>query len=371
MKRLALLVGVALIAAAGSVFAGTWTVTNLGPSGSSSSTASCAWGTQQAGTAHIGDSTHAGIWSGTAGSWVDLNPSGAAGSSAGAICGTQQAGYCIIGYISGGMLCGYLHAAMWSGTADSWVDLHPSCAVGSFAYGTSGTQQAGCVYRYIDSVWCVHASMWSGTAASWIDLNPAGSTDSIAYATSGGQQTGWSYIDGVEHAGLWSGTAGSWVDLNPFGAASSAAYAICGNQQAGSAAIDGTSHAGIWSENASSWVDLNPAEATKSIAAATCEIAQAGYAIIDGKSHAGMWTGTATSWMDLHALLPAGVYDTSRAMGIYTSGNTTWVCGYANNIATDDPEAILWTYTTPEPSSILALLCGIGGLGGLLMRKWH
>jgi hypothetical protein len=57
------------------------------------------------------------------------------------------------------------------------------------------------------------ASLWSGTAGSWVDLHPPGNLDaSIAYATDGTHQVGWLGTD----ACLWSGSASSWVDLDEF-----------------------------------------------------------------------------------------------------------------------------------------------------------
>jgi hypothetical protein len=49
-----------------------YTVTN--PSGSQTSVAQAISGQQEAGYARIGASYHAGIWSGTASSFLDLNP---------------------------------------------------------------------------------------------------------------------------------------------------------------------------------------------------------------------------------------------------------------------------------------------------------
>src|SRR3569832_246561 len=60
--------------AATSVCHATWTETFLTPAGATTGYASAAGGSQQGGYAHIGGQNHAGIWSGTAGSWVDLNP---------------------------------------------------------------------------------------------------------------------------------------------------------------------------------------------------------------------------------------------------------------------------------------------------------
>ena len=95
---------------------------------------------------------------------------------------------------------------MWTGTAASFVDLHP---VNRFNYsaatGIAGNQQVG----WVTLGQTQFASLWTGTAASWVNLNPTGVTDAIAYATNGVQQAGSVRVGTVNHARLWSATASS------------------------------------------------------------------------------------------------------------------------------------------------------------------
>lgn len=72
------------------------------------------------------------------------------------------------------------------------------------------------------------ASLWSGSSTSWVNLHPTGATESRAYGITGNEQVG-SAVFGRLHAGLWRGTAASWVDLQatlPSNYHSSVAYAI-------------------------------------------------------------------------------------------------------------------------------------------------
>jgi hypothetical protein len=196
----------------------------------------------------------------------------------------------------------------------------PSGATYSFGYGTSGSQQVGVAND--------HAGLWNGTAASWVDLNPQWAANgSGALATSGSQQVGYAFLAYSPHAVLWSGTAGSCVDLNPIGAYESYANSISDSQEVG------------WASS------------------------------IGGNSHASLWSGTAASWVDLSTFLPSGMYSTSSAMSIDVSAGETWVAGYAHNISTNTDDAVLWHYVVPEPSSLLALLCGVVGSGGLMRRR--
>lgn len=133
-----------------------------------------------------------------------LHPTVDAGSLALAASGGRQAGYAVID--------GVPHASAWSGTAASFVSLHPaSGADESAANGTDGTQQVG--YVLDDTSFQFHAALWEGTAASFIDLNPAGSDDSVANGVDDGQQGGHARIGGDNHAALWEGSAASFVDL--------------------------------------------------------------------------------------------------------------------------------------------------------------
>jgi hypothetical protein len=215
-----------------------------------------------------------------------------------------------------------------------------------------------------------HAGLWTGTAASWVDLNPDGYVNSVAWGVSGNTQVGHAVLGGSEHAGLWTGTAASWFDLHPTGYDGSLAFAVSGNTQVGCAVLGGPTHAGLWNGTAATWVDLNPSGYDNSVACAVSGNTQVGYAYTAGlgNNRAGLWTGTAASWVDLHALLPSD-YDLSEAYGIDTADGETWVAGYARNSATGNPEAILWHYVVPEPSSLLALLCGLGGFGGMVWRR--
>jgi hypothetical protein len=89
-----------------------------------------------------------------------LNPVGAKTSQAHAVFGSQQVGYAEFQR---------QHAGLWNGTADSWVDLNPAGATVSQARGTTGAYQVG--FAHIGDWY--HAGIWSGSAQSWEDLSLA------------------------------------------------------------------------------------------------------------------------------------------------------------------------------------------------------
>jgi hypothetical protein len=116
------------------------------------------------------------------------------------------------------------------------VVLHPSSfpdARNSRAYGAGDGQQVGDVY-YVNGM--PHALLWSGTAESVVDLHPDDFDSTRGSGASGGKQVGYGYgpITGGNHHGLlWSGTAASVIDLHPSGFEMSAADRISGSRQVG------------------------------------------------------------------------------------------------------------------------------------------
>jgi hypothetical protein len=157
---------------------------------------------------------------------------------------------------------------LWNGLAAPPTDLAPTNLVGivhSYAEGTNGVQQVGegDIYDASHSLYGYsHALLWTGTAASAVDLHPtnlSGFADSYALATDGKQQVGGGGTDsGYANALVWNGSPSSAVDLNPAGFNSSVAYGVLNGKQVGSAQTpDSVSHAIVWSSTAASAVDLH------------------------------------------------------------------------------------------------------------------
>ncbi|HEX7315080.1 MAG TPA: hypothetical protein VF297_14225 [Pyrinomonadaceae bacterium] len=223
---------------------------------------------QQAGSAN----DHAALWLGTAASRVDLNPSQWDQSVAAGVAGGRQVGSatrrvpCTTkkGSCPDGTRAEF-HPFLWSGSAESAVDLTPfGLGFGAGrALGTDGLQQVGIGLEVIgiNAYTGPFAVLWSGTAESAVNLNPPDSGTSQANAVAGGQQVGYGYTP--KRALLWKGSAESVVNLHPDGYTSSEANATNGFEQAGSGYIFdpvtlvGHSHALVWSGNAASAIDLN------------------------------------------------------------------------------------------------------------------
>ena len=246
------------------------------------------------------------LWLPPAGDMVELNPSFFTSSGAVSTDGYQQVGY---GYIVGGAQ----HAALWSGSSDSAMDLQPSFAGfdQSNASGVRGGQQVGRIFMGQGVSYVEHAVLWSGSANSAIDLHPAGFDTSVAIATDGLQQVG----SGLPrchppHALLWGGTADSAIDLGPD---YSYALGVGGGQQVGYLTLGalGESHAVLWNGTAESMVVLHPDYFKETRAYATNGEIQVGYstAIVSENppvllTAATVWNGTADSSQDLDGYLP-------------------------------------------------------------------
>ena len=274
--------------------------------------------------------------------------------------GSQQVGYADLN--------GAGHAFLWTGSAQSAVDLSPAGAEISEAWGAGGGQQVG--WGKVTATGALDSFLWTGTAASAIDLTPAGHSNSTAYGTDGVHQVGSAGGD----AFVWSGTAASGVDLHPtwLGYGNSIAYGAGGNQQVGRASGGGTggaTHAVLWTGTAASAVDLNSAAFNSSEAFATNGVIQVGYGNVIADNHAPhalMWQGTAASVFDLQALLPSNVsWTRSYAETIDPAGD---IFGYAygtqngNNVT----YAVEWA-NTPEPASLS--IFAIAGAGLLIRRR--
>jgi hypothetical protein len=178
-------------------------------------------GGQQVGyasTNYLATGGHAVLWQGTADSVVDLHPTNLTGFSESFAFGTDGAKQ--VG-MAGGEDSFYgssTHAILWSGTAGSAVDLHPLAGFDtSKAVAISGLQQVGSG-RGSSTGGNEHALLWQGSATSAVDLNPTLLTyinSSTANGTNGLVQVGWGKngASNLTTALLWSSTSASAIDL--------------------------------------------------------------------------------------------------------------------------------------------------------------
>ena len=306
------------------------------------------------------------LWSGTADSVVNLTPAGYTYTGATGVADGQQVGFGVLDN-SGGKS----HAFLWTGTAASAVDLNPAGFSDAVAKGVSGGVQVGYAYKHFSPH--AHAFLWTGTAASALDLNPAGYAFSEANGIDGDTQVGIGSLTlNTTHALLWHGTAGSVVDLNPTGFTHTESLGVSGSQQVGygfGAATGSTpdggiqiDHALLWTGTSASVVDLHPSGYYDSQAESVSGGVQVGYADVDATfdtPHAFLWTGTATSAIDLQQFLPLNLRMDSHASGVSVHGNIVDVVGqgtgYDNGDEAGPQDAVVWHIVFPSKPTVFHL----------------
>jgi len=244
----------------------------------------------------------------------NADPMGYGGSIAYGISGSQVVG------AGGSNSDGQSHALLWTSfSPSSVVDLNPGKAYASTAYAVSGNQQVGIV-----SAGSVTAALWTGTAASWVNLGYG-----QALGVSDGTQVGWAGPVTGSHAALWHGTAASMVDLHPAGFFATSALGISNGQIVGVGYFSHFNHALLWTgPTASSVVDLN-GQNLSSKALATNGVQQVGYVSNEqppfgnpSDQHATVWAGSTASGQPLPVPPSNSIYPTySAASAIDSDGD--------------------------------------------------
>jgi hypothetical protein len=320
----------------------------------------------QVGYSSVAGTNHAGMWSGTAQSFVDLHPAGytlSYGTAAGA--GTQA------GWVKGPATGENTHAALWFDSAASMVDLHPAGGfTHSYVSAAAGNQQAGNV---LDANEKSYAFLWTSSAASAVNLHPAGFDQSDVYGMSATQQVGYAEeADSNTHAMFWSGTAASAVDLTPVTTGLGGwLHGTAGNQQVGAVydrnAPPGavTVRAAMWSGTPDSIVDLTTtpqgATWTYSDVLATNGTQQVGEVEMSpGFWPIGfLWSGSADSAVNLEQFVP-DEYFYVRPLAILDDGT---IYGTANYLVEGGskahPFALVPTVPEPATAGALALIVGL------------
>jgi hypothetical protein len=224
----------------------------------------------------------------------------------------------------------------------------------------SGGQQAGTAIFGSSG----GAALWAGTAASYVNLNPTGYDGSVANATDGQYQGGGATAvpNGPQHAAIWHGTAASFVDLHPFGgsAGNSVVNGMALGQQVGYVYEPGLgTHGAVWSGTAQSFLDLNPCPGLVSQLLGTSGHAQVGRSNVPGSSfpHAGIWFGTASSFVDLHSFLPPG-YSMSVAYSVAEAPDGRIFVGGTANRPDGTYGAFLWVYAPSPGAANLLVIAG-------------
>ena len=281
--------------------------------------------------------TYSYVYQGTAASAVQLTGGGPSAYVSGVAGGVE------VGAIEVGGACSFVtHAVVWSGTSGSYVDLQPAssgAAGGSVATATDGTHEVG--YGSTGTGF-THAYIWTGTAASARDITPVDEC-AVAQGVSGDQVVGYtqnciSYPPQGSEPTVWVKRVASVLSC---ACIAGTATATDGAQEVGYVNTGSNIHAMLWNGPTSQGIDLNPAITTTSQLYAVRNGRQVGCTLGTGPTgyqyNAALWQGTVASYVDLSALLPSG-YAGSCAYGVDAYGN---VSGYATD-STGVRHAIIW-----------------------------
>jgi hypothetical protein len=345
-----------------------WTVTLYPGVNGRSTTFNALSQTQAAGTSsEVQTLGGAAVWSLGAATSTILNPPSHYTSKVLAIEANQQ-----VGIVTFGQYADINHAALWSGTAGSWVDLHPADAYESAAHAVYNGVQGG--YRSITGA-SRRATLWTGSADSLVDIHPPAAYSSRISAMCEGQQAGsvelFAYGEGMPIAAICAGTPQSWTLIGPAdGYSRSEALGCHAGQQVGYIRFivpqGAPKFAAMWSGTPESRVWLGPTGSNASYATAVHSGWQAGVATFTFADHAGIWHGTADSWEDLHAQLPPG-FTTSAANAIRVTSTSITVAGFAFSAAIGE-RAVIWTKSTATQCgpADLGKQGGVAGYDGLL-----
>jgi hypothetical protein len=270
------------------------------------------------------------------------------------------------------------NAYLYQGSASGAVNLHSASALSSDGYGIANGLEVGAIVSGTKCHSMPHAALWKGSAQSFVDLQPTGkygtTNGTFALGTDGVREVGYGLDGGNgEHAFVWSGTASSAVYL---GNANSVAYGVSGPRIVGSlgspseailwrgkgssvlacsscynwlaTGIDGRNavgygnafaapyHALYWQGTSSNAIDLNPTGIFSSFALGVHGKFQVGYTVNASVYHGAAWSGSPGTYVDLHSFLPSG-YTASYAYGVDEAGN---VVGAAINSA--GIHSIIW-----------------------------
>jgi hypothetical protein len=169
-------------------------------------------GTHQVGSGRTtGGDDRALMWSGSAGSVSVLNPPNSVGAGATAEAAGRQVGWAEFAPAYTDRRAGF-----WSGTAASWTLLGAPAGFGdSTAQGISpdGQMQVGFAVGSTGVNW---AAIWHGTPESFVSLHPIGRLGSSILDTDGVFEAGWTLpaLGSGMRAALWQGSAASFFDLS-------------------------------------------------------------------------------------------------------------------------------------------------------------
>ncbi|MEK6701018.1 MAG: hypothetical protein AABZ53_02065 [Planctomycetota bacterium] len=341
-----------------------WIAIYLHNAASYQSQSFAAAGATQGGWARMGGIDRPVLWNSSAQSMQVLLPQtgGWLGGEVRGMNGSRQVGWL-------GNQDGRLHAAVWEGSGDSFVDLDPMLAQyrGTQANAIRGNQAVGTAHYYFGNQAEDHAAVWNVAQGTFRDIHPgSGFSQSRLFATDGEYQGGWAN-PGVRvtiHAAMWHGTPESYVNLHPSIAHDSQVEGMAPGVQVGYATTPaGAQMAALWHGTAESFQNLNPVGAYAAEIHATTGSIHVG-SVFMNSGHSWdpcVWmSDSPSSFINLRQFLAPGWGD-AGATSVSIDGDRIYVTGSGAGL-NGTVEALLWVGTVPAPGT--AMVLGFGMLLG-------
>jgi hypothetical protein len=282
------------------------------------------------------------------------------------------------------LLASDVHAILWNGTAASYVDLNPVGFIRSYALGTNGTQQVG--WGLVTDTGSSQALLWSGTADSCVNLESLlPLTDTWQYSEAdtidaAGDAFGWA-VDSTNNffAVEWSPVATlTWN--NAGGAGDGCTWDIAANQNwnngtgattysAGAVVTFNDSNAGNYAVTLNTTVSPSSVTVNNSLGnytiSGTGKIADAGSFIKSGSGALTLGTALSVGSMSITGGTLELAANTTLGSGTATSNVILTSLSITGNGVLDvNNNHIIITYGSSDPIAAIAGYIASGYNGG-------
>ena len=263
------------------------------------------------------------------------------------------------------------HAAIWSGTAASFVDLHPvSDPLSSVAHDLGGAIQTGSVTFTASGP--THAALWSSQPLSYVDIHPSGD-NSIGYGT-----------DGISIVGEVSTLGGGLhscrtLEVRPrciHRSASSRRHELRRQRRRWRHSGRRSRHrlldtCGPLDRHGGKLCRHESTGAGGSRLRGVDGGFQVGEAFVGpGASFkAGIWSGTPASFVNLHSFLTPFTFSSSDAWGVWSDGVNVYVAGSAFNDGFVTRRSGSLDHGNPRTNSLVLLCLAAAGIVALRFRR--
>jgi len=214
------------------------------------------------------------------------------------------------------------------------------------------------------------AAIWRGSAETYVDVHPADFSESMIIDTDGTNQVGYVAEGETKFAAVWSGSSSSFQNLHPEDADESTALSTDDGLAVGFARYSETCDRQpvLWHLDEERAERLQYPDDSFIFGEATDVLGDiiVGYGFTsDSRRHALLWLDDGQTVINLDKVLPSSGYTGSSAVAISRAGDSYLIAGSATLSWRIAPA--VWTVTVPEPQTF-SLAFVVFALGGRSRR---